>query len=351
MKLYQKIAIIQPAVPRYRKDYFDELRKVADIKIYTTHKDFLNVKSVADLDYVSYQKNFVGFYGLYWHKNLPISQIIKNFDIVVINGNLRIINYMILLIASKYFKKQIIWWGHLNPAGSYGLFAKIRMQIMRIATKRLFYTEYEYLRYKHKANTYYLNNGLKNVRPMKPRSMGVFANLNSLKIIFIGRLTKKTNIEFALRCLKHSEIEFTFDIIGDGPSYKKLKDTYSSPRFQFHGEINNDRKIKEIVSDAQLFLYPGAVGLSLIHGFNLGLVAIVHNNEKNHMPEYSAFKAGYNGINFVEDDPKSLEKSLLKYMALEQNEKHQMHMNALNTTKQSYNTDDMIQKFVNCITA
>lgn len=351
MKFCQRIAIIQPAIPKYRKDFFDELRKEADIHIYTTKRDFLDVKSIDNLDYAKYQENFKCVFGLYWHKGLPIMHITKNFDIIVINGNLRIINYMILLTLAKCYKKEVIWWGHLNSAGRYGILPKIRMQLMRIASKRLLYTENEYLRYKYKSNTHYLNNGLKSDKPLPHKPIAVFNKERRLKVVFIGRLTRKSNIEFALNCLKYSDIDLTFDIIGGGSNYAKLKSEYGSSRFQFHGEITDNKKIREIVSSAQLFLYPGAVGLSLIHGFNLGLAAIVHNNEKNHMPEYSAFKNGFNGIYFRENDVSSLENALCTYMALEQSEKYQLHINALNTTKYSYNIDDMVCRFMNCLRA
>ena len=70
-----------------------------------------------------------------------------------------------------------------------------------------------------------------------------------------------------------------------------------------------------------LFIYPGSVGLSLIHAYNYGLPSIIFSDMRYHMPESAAFKEGFNGISYKKDSATSLARSIDMYAQLNKESK------------------------------
>ena len=64
--------------------------------------------------------------------------------------------------------------------------------------------------------------------------------------------------------------------------------------------------IAQIANRCRLFVYPGGVGLSLIHAMAYGLPSIIHDDRWRHMPEIAAFQDGRTGRTFEREDPGSL---------------------------------------------
>jgi len=53
---------------------------------------------------------------------------------------------------------------------------------------------------------------------------------------------------------------------------------------------------------SELFIHPGAIGLSLLHSFGYGLTVITHDNKMLHNPEYAIFEPELTGRNFHKSD-------------------------------------------------
>lgn len=343
------IAFIQPAVPHYREEFFIKLAKNIPIEIYATNEDFLGVESTLRSNFVRYQKKFLRFGAFYWHLGLPIKYILQNHEIIVLNGNLRIVNYMLLLFLSRMLGKQVIWWGHLNSAGKQGFASGIRKQIMRFASKRLFYTDYELTSYPHPKNCYSINNGVPSIGFDAKQFPDKFSYNRPLRILFIGRLTVKSRINFALTALSRCTVPFELHIIGDGPAFSSCTDFMSDPRFIWYNKIINDHDISKIASECDVFIYPGAVGLSLIKSFVLGLPAIIHSNRLNHMPEFAAAQNQHNSIFFEEGNSNDLLNKIEMYYALCSTQRRKLSLAARSTVQNDYNTDSMVERMLVCI--
>ena len=343
------VAIIQPAVPNYRVDFFTEVGKKIKIKLYTTKKDFLDVKSVENFQNTYYQPNFKKIGPFLWHNELPLRHILNTHSQIVINGNLRIVNYMIILILARLMGKEVIWWGHLNTAGSYGLSSKVRQKIMRISSKILLYTELEKERFHHKDQVYALNNGLTPPQEIKIKKIQDVSSSHSFNLLFIRSLTEKCNILPALQQLFEAEFPFEFHIIGDGPLMTNCSKFLNDPRFIFHGALFQENDICAVARQCELLVYPGSVGLSLIKGFGYGLPAVIHSNMRNHMPEFAAAVENKNVLFFTENDYQSLINSIQYYRSMPSDKKLELHVNALNTVQETYNTEDMVSRMIDCL--
>ena len=106
-------------------------------------------------------------------------------------------------------------------------------------------------------------------------------------MVFTGRLTKSKRIEFLLKSFKelyHLDNEFTLSVIGDGELDKAVELSKNFP-VTFHGEIIDNVKLAEIYTNCDLYVFPGFVGLGIVHAMCFNLVPVVIRCEF-HKPEY-----------------------------------------------------------------
>ncbi|TVL01646.1 hypothetical protein AYI82_21845 [Shewanella algae] len=349
------IYIIQPAIPKYRIPFFTRLvdKYRSGIYFFCAQQDFLGVDSDTSKlkNNVTLTQGFFCFKNaFFWHKKLPLLKYRKD-DIVVISGNPRVINYMLLFLICRLRGINTIWWGHGWSAGSRGLFSKIRIKMMHLASAVLLYTDYEKSKIGIK-NCYALNNGLDSSEIERAIRSANFERSYVTRIkslVFIGRLTEKAELTLLLKALSKTKSECRLNVIGSGdkePEFKRLvADLNIEHRVNWFGPLFNEDEIAKVMLNSHAFIYAGSVGLSLIHAFNYGLPAIIHSDREQHMPEFSAFENEINGLSFSQGDFCSLAETIDSFFSMSNNEQQFLSSNAKNTIVQSYNVDDMVQRF------
>ncbi|MEI5639558.1 MULTISPECIES: glycosyltransferase family 4 protein [unclassified Pseudoalteromonas] len=350
-----KLHIIQPAIPKYRIPFFNNLEKKYDINFYTTETDFLGVKTVYESNKLVLSKGFKSFFNkIFWHKGLPLNSPYRKGDIVVINGNPRVLNYMLLFIFLRLKGVKTVWWGHGWTAGSYSRAAALRIYLMRLATAILVYTDKECMSLAQ-YQCYALNNGLDShaIKNCIDKADAPQRGSSGFNLVFVGRITKKSNFEFLLHALSQVENSINLNVIGScenieyykGIAFKLgLKD-----RVIWHGALFDECEIAQVMLSSHVFVYPGAVGLSLIHAFNYGLPAIIHSDSKYHMPEFSAFRNNINGYCFDKGNINDLVSKINLIFNLDEKNYMKMSNSAMLTISQSFNTSDMFNRFVGMI--
>ncbi|WP_438333823.1 glycosyltransferase [Edwardsiella tarda] len=352
----KRIIFVQPAIPKYRVPFFSRLNKNHDICIYTTKVDFLGVKTVYEHEHCNTLPGFICLFKgkVLWMKKLPLFSGYRKNDIVVINGNPRIINYMLLFLILKIKRVKTVWWGHGWSAGSHGMSSKIRLHIMRfLSSNYLFYTDKEKEKIGIK-NSYALNNGLdssvykQEISKLKyqrnsPIKEGV------LRLLYIGRITEKSNFSLLLTSLSLCNKNVILTVVG---SCNNIEDYISlskrlgvSKQIIWLGELFDDEKITRVMLSNHVFIYAGSVGLSLIHAFNYGLPALLHSSSEHHMPEFAAFKDGFNGFCFEMNNAKSIADAINHFSYLSDEEYFELEKNAYKTVEIDFNMDKMINNF------
>nr|WP_321381991.1 glycosyltransferase family 4 protein [uncultured Vibrio sp.] len=354
----KRVYIIQPAVPKYRVALFDKLSALYDLKIFTTKKDFLGVETKVDNNYVKTSEGFSSFFNnrLFWQKKLPLFSPFQKGDCVIINGNPRILNYMLLILICRLRNIDTIWWGHGWSAGSYGISSRIRIQMMRLASKIAVYTDKEKERlgfFKNKIHG--LNNGLdsESINKAIVSAGNIEKPVDTLRMIFLGRLTEKSGLDALFSALTDVDRNVELLIIGNGPRKQYLTELAESlgvqNKLSWLGAIYDENEIAKIMLSSHVFVYPGSVGLSLIHAFNYRLPAILHSSEEYHMPEFAAFEDGVNGFGFQKNNSKSLAETINKFIQLSPSEYETLSSNAKKTVKETYNVDDMASRLAKLI--
>lgn len=355
-----RVVVIQPSVPSYRLPFFTRLSSHFGpqlFSVYASRGDLgvLSARSVMpDLERPLGAITTI-LRSVDWQSGALSIDIGPN-DVIIISGAPRCLSNVALLLKCRLRGAKVVWWSHYWSATSKRLNFMIRVQLMKLADAVLFYTDSELDRFKRECSSskpaFALNNGI-DVKSVAEHRRPYVPNERSRDLLFIGRLTKKSNLGLLLKTLALPDCRhLTLDIIGGGEEDFALKSLAEASglvdRIRWHGGFSDEVRISEVANHCKLFVYPGSVGLSLIHAMAYGLPAVVHDNRLKHMPEIDALKPGENGVTFRFEDSLSLSKSILQALEYEP-DLRRMSECAIETTQNSFNTDDMAERFIRMI--
>jgi len=350
-----KIVVLQPTVPSYRRGFFERLstRLGPAFVVYASEQD-LGV--LTDSASRSGWERRLGpirslLPGVDWQQGaltIPFSRG----DVVVISGNPRCLSNIVLLAKARWQGARTIWWGQFWSSTSRAWRAAIRNALMRLSDAVLFYTDREVAEYRSahptdRRRVSALNNGI-DTSPIERHRLPYSAD-RPRDLLFIGRLTPKAELGLLLQALARPESAgATLDIIGGGEDEYRLRSLCNTlgiaDRVAWHGGTVDEERIAAVANECKVFVYPGSVGLSLVHGLAYGLPAIVHDDRWKHMPEISAFRPGENGLSFARGDAASLAMTI-RDMLSDRRRLESMSDEALGTTARSYNAADMADRF------
>ena len=339
-----KIIIFQEYVPEYRIDFFNQLNDdYDDFVVYVPENRISNkVKKYQWLSTIGNNYNFLSLFS--YTKNISHIPISRE-SIVVILGNPRSLASLYLLFKCIFFGAKSVWWGHYHTAGSNFFLKRIRLAFASIASARLFYVEKEtdlysdFLLSKNN-NNYSLNNGL-NIHPIKSNSKKYNSSKRQKSILFIGRITKKSNFSLLFNAVNSLNGGIHLHVISDAG--ETTKSNYFSPYITFHPYTYDEELISKVANSCLFFVYAGSVGLSLIHAMSYGLPVLIHNNFDHQMPEAYATKILDVGLTFEENNLSDLRDKLLK-MSKSDLLDHWSE-NALLVTSSKFNTNCMTKNF------
>lgn len=356
----RNIIFVQPALPKYRLDFFRRLSaEYGDrLKVYYSSSSLLKSLEVSELPDWAIELNsiymFPGPAHLEWQPNV-IKLKIKKGDILVLSGNPRQISTIALLLKAKLKGVTIVWWGQYWSSTSKRWRQMLRFIPMSLSNALLFYTDVEVESFKNdklalgkKSIIKALNNGI-NITEIKQLKMKYIATHRDPSLLFIGRLTEKSKLHLAFEAIaKLGSDAPTLHIVGDGiekESLERLAEKLDITKYIcWHGVITDEVEISRIANICKAFLYPGEVGLSLIHAMAYGLPAIIHNDNSKHMPEIAAFTDGLTGTDFKMDDVDSLCQSL-RFILNNDQKLNNYSKKSYSTIESNFTTERMAERF------
>ena len=356
-KKMTRLLIVQPIVPFYRIDFFAKLNSALDQKL-TVFSGKGALPGMRDIESFAWH-HYVGnvrpiFFGLDWQSDVLGIELNRG-DVLIVCGAPRSLSTIFLLIRARWLGIKTIWWGHYWSASSKKWRFKIRKFFFNLADSLLFYTDLELKEFLEgiSRNSWTaiscLNNGIRNEEISSLRAE-YKPHLREYSIFFIGRITKKAQIDLLLRALGQDKLKkISLEVIGSGPELERLQglaiNLGISSRVSWHGELTDEQAISHIANRCKLFCYPGAVGLSLIHAMNYGLPVVVHSDRYKQMPEYSAFLKSKAGWSFSRNNYVSLEEVLTDKLNDHDGLLEASHR-AIKTVTNSYNTNDMVYRIL-----
>jgi glycosyltransferase involved in cell wall biosynthesis len=302
---------------------------------------------------------------LFWQSNLDVP--LARGDILIINGNPRFLSNYPLWARARVMGVPVVWWGHGWSGGSFGTRSKVRQRLMRFADAVVLYTDREREDYIALGfapeRTFALNNGLdvqsidRAIARWDPARIQQFRQAKGLGscaqwCIFSGRLSSKSGIGLLIECLPAIPNDVGLIILGDGPLAAKTRERARQlgvmSRIVWAGQEFEEDAVAPWMLSASALVYPGAVGLSLIHGFAYGLPAVVHGDRLKQMPEFAAFEDRGNGLSFEFGSATSLASTINKILE-DRAQAQAMSRKAIELVHRTFNVEDMSRRFVTAI--
>jgi len=316
----KRVIFIQPSVPSYRIPFF--------VRIFAEFKENLLVYGSVDSDVYSN----VTERGEAWYRELPVIRNYKIFswqsgvrqidikpsDCLVISGAPRCISNIYLMVKARLVGARVIWWGHFYSIGRVRPRFYLRLALMKLGHTLVFYTPFESSEYQKKYRWFVrrrhfsLNNSIE-IGEIQTYRRQYSLVQRARRLVFVGRLTKKSELIVLIEAMSFlKNIQIALDVIGSGPELnhclKYSLEMGVSDRITWHGSMHDECKIAELMNEAAGFVYPGAVGLSLLHAMSYGLPSIIHGNRSRQMPEFDATTENETGLYFSEGDAEDLAK-------------------------------------------
>lgn len=370
-----KIAIITNIITSYREGFYDRLFKIKDFDITVYCNDHLKgtkLKSIhkkyADrvqiVHHIGLKNEKIGF------QFLPLLKIIKNNDVIFLDGNPRTLSNLLIGFIALFLKnKKIVIWTMAHSFGANKFTENIRLKWTSLYENIFVYTdkEVETLRQKgfKKQNIIGMNNGLDQKKidnqidiwnNTKLSHWQKSKNLQGKTVLLsVARLIPKNNFDImilALPELLEALPNTIWVLVGDGEQRGYLKNlaqkTGVEDSILFTGAIFKEEELAPYFLSSKLFIHPSSIGLSIMHAFGYGIPVIVDNIESMHGPEYGAFVDGATGLNYEQRNSAELAlkiKDALSKPELLEN----MKRTTMKIARKDYNVDIMVERFSNMV--
>lgn len=169
-------------------------------------------------------------------------------------------------------------------------------------------------------------------------------NVDPGSILFLGRYTEKSKLALLLEAaleVKGIEVH-VIGVRGD-----ELPAHFQKDNFYFHGKTDDLAGIQDIAASCIYFVYPGDVGLSIVHAVKLGLIPVVHADLDAHMPECRAVAQEFPVVYFQKDDRVSLSNILTILLETKPTAKTKEWL--ASRARKVFSEDVMISNFVKAV--
>jgi len=356
----RQVKICQPTVPTYTLDFFDRLSRSLDCQLVVYGSEGGLGVLTSKRPKRPWERalgpitNILP--GVEWQRG-ALSIPVDSGDIIVVSGGPRCLSNLMLLLKARVCGAKTVWWGHYWSSTSRPWRFALRLLLMQLSDVLLLYTDKEMSRYRDRMGSWQqpvfaLNNGLAADEIQKHRRPYVAAE-RARSLLFISRLTTKGEISVLLKALANPLLEdVRLEVIGSGEMEWSLRDESQrlgvQDRITWHGGMTDEAEISRIVNHCLLFVYPGAVGLSLIHAMGYGLPAILHGDRLLHGPEADAFDGGITGLIFKKGDSADLAIKIAQAMS-DPLQLEKWSSIALDRFDRDFNTESMGRRFIEMV--
>ena len=369
-----RVRVLHVWVPEYRVPLYEGVGRRypgrVDIQASQFHDNdspLFQINGVA-CDY-NHQLSKLG--PFYIERGLSIAGLRRG-DVLVIDGNVRNIFLMLLLVKARLKGLKVVWWAQHWTFGSNKVNLWLRILISRILSDvYLCYTQsgVDFLeKHGYQRNRLFATGNTIDLESIKKANicwpelkLEAFKKKNGLMnkkvLLLCGVLREKVRLQQLLEALSDSRLskkEVVLIVIGDGVCKEKWKLLSSSLKVDckviWVSAIRDQMKLAPWFLSADVFVYPGAIGLSLLHAFSYGLPVLTHGNVKNQGPEYEAMNNGVTGLTFRENDVKDLAEKI-EYMLNNPEKCQEMGRSAKELVFRKYSMETMVDNFCQAIEA
>ena len=348
------ICFYQKFIPKYRIIFFnilsDSLLKKNNTKIY-----FL-IDCPKSFSFIPYFYKFEVVKAL----SLKSLKLIKKSESIIIEGSHKNIISYLFIIYSFIVKTNTIAYCHFIGSTRKELIkvkSLLRKIYLNLYRKIIFYYKNEIVLYDNVGHlylsnkkTYFANNSI-NTNLINNYRKEYNSNSRDIDFICIGRITNKFNLNLLISALEISKNKTSINIVLIGSEKKEtifINTAYCIHKINFLENIFDEKTIAIYANNSKAFIYPGNVGLSIVHGMAYGLPILMHSEKSLHGPEGFLFQENKSGLYFKKDSIDDFSCKMTKILKNKQKLIYYSNQN-LNIIRNNISLENMANNFSDAI--
>ncbi len=358
-----KIRIFQPIVPEYRVALFNGLgKRYGDrIEVWASPGEGQDKSYPLESIRYDYDHRLVKVGSLCWQCGFSLRGLKKG-DIVVVCGDVHQLSSLWIAALAKLRGIGVVWWGHHRTATSTERRIRIRLAVAKkLSDVFLCYTKtgIRYLEERgFKKESVFATGNTIDQEPIRIAIQNARANEEVLRrrpyFLCCGVLRRKIHLELFIKAMAYSRLSrVNLVVIGDGAMkefWQKLATEFNvDKRITWIAGTRDQNVMAPWFLNAAAFVYPGSIGLGILHSFSYGLPVITHGNAAHHGPEFEAMEDGKNGLCFREGDAEDLANKVLSI--IDDEKKLAFLFKNAKETATHYTMNQMVSNFVAAIEA
>ncbi|MCC6523800.1 MAG: glycosyltransferase family 4 protein [Polyangiaceae bacterium] len=263
----------------------------------------------------------IGGRAVYWHGPHWEYATAARTDVFVFGWNLNYLSLVPGLVRARANRVGTILWGHGYSTDEAPLRAAARRAVSELAHALVFYAEPAAAEYRARGGAperlFVAANALDQTEIQaarhawlsEPGRLSAFREERGLGsgpvLLFVARLDAAKRADLLLRAAAELRADYSqlrVLIVGSGPEERRLRTLATSlclgEAVQFLGAVYDEAALAPLFLCADLFCFPGSIGLSILHAFGYGLPVVTHADRQRHHPEIAALRDGENGLLF-----------------------------------------------------
>ena len=369
------VAIVTNVIPNYRSDFYRRIFDCREINVQVFCQQRIPGTGLETIEkQFGHRVTVVPFWSLKqealcWQV-LPFRRISRDYDIIFLYGNPRIISNILCFLTLKWRRKKIVVWGLARMPGRARIQQMVRIKWWAMFDGAFVYSDREAAWLKklwgNEKTVIGMNNGLdqevidKQVSAWPRERLESWRKAKQLSdkvVVSVARLTKKPQLNQFMQVLpglvkKHPDLIWI--VIGTGPEAYRLEEAarvnHVEDHVRFWGAVYSQDELCPLMLAARALVHPGCIGLTILHAFGYGLPVVTHNNETNQSAEFAAFEDGINGLGFPENDASGLSECVDRLLS-DSGLRDSMRTPALRTAREVFNTQVMADRFKEMVRA
>lgn len=369
-----KIRLLQIWIPEYRLALYEGVGKRYPGRFDIQSSQFRDKDSpLYNINGVScdYSHRLIRLGPFFWETGLSLKGLRKG-DVLIVDGNLRNLAMMFAIARARLKGLRVVWWAQHWTSGTKMWRARLRIFLSKLLSDvYLCYTKsgIEFLSHYGypRGRLFATENTIEQTSIKDALNYWTIDKLNEFKrknnieggdvLLLCGVLREKVRLPQLIKALSDERLlkrNLYLVVIGDGPEKQKCVQLAHSlkmtDRILWIPASRVQMELAPWFLSANLFVYPGAIGLSILHSFSYALPVVTHENAANQMPEFEAMEDGKTGLVFKENDISDMVDKIV-YLLDNKDESAGMGRYAQRLAFERYSMDNMINNYCAVIEA
>lgn len=333
------VLFVQPALPQYRVPFFTELQRHAvdgvpiRVRVWCDyHHPLLPHSDPGDALETAHRPETP--LGPFLSQPALLEAVLDPWpDVVVLSWNTRYVQLSPALVAARLRGRALLLWGHgyskrysywkhrtrnlfghlAHACVTYSEGVQKRLTDEGLAREKVFCAPNALDAAPLQRHREYWRSDPQGLRQLREQ-LGIDAGP---VLLFVSRLESDKRVDLLLQSFSKLTSRGTaaqLIIVGGGTELAPLQTLAEqlgiAPRIRFLGPIYDERTLAGIFASSTAFVYPVAVGLSVLHALNYGVPVITSNNPDCHNPEFDVLVHDRNSLLYRHEDDDDLTRMM-----------------------------------------